>query len=333
MSSAPVDLKLERSLYIGSFISTILYGIEIYMVGHTTVVLLASIRSSRDRARVRTHHFYIAYGWVSLFFTTIAILTNPLFGQEMWIEHRNDDGGPLAYFATNISSWYNTLGSAAALIPVFMADALLAYRCYMIWGSKKWMAGILGLIYIGLVVTAIINTTLGALPGSNVFKGKAQQFGTAWLSITIGFNIIATGLIITRISMMKRLTARVNPEMATPYSHIMAILVESALPYTLIGIGVLATSELGDDTVLGWAIPWGVFAALSPQMIILRVALGKGWTKEKVSMVSTVNLRFDNGTMSTDMEAAEAKQGRDLYHQSLRNASSTINIDDNMLRD
>lgn len=53
------------------------------------------------------------------------MIANSLLGQEMWIEHRNYPGGPVAYWTDNGAVWYNVLGSAADMFGNFMGDALL----------------------------------------------------------------------------------------------------------------------------------------------------------------------------------------------------------------
>jgi hypothetical protein len=55
-----------------------------------------------------------------------SLIDHPaVFGQYMWIEHRDVEGGPPAYVAEHISDWYNTWGTAAGIMMNFMSDGLL----------------------------------------------------------------------------------------------------------------------------------------------------------------------------------------------------------------
>lgn len=73
----------------------------------------------------RSNRFYIAYGAVLLILITFATSANAVFGQLMWIEHRDYPGGPAAYFNDNASIWVQTLGSAADVTGNIMGDGLL----------------------------------------------------------------------------------------------------------------------------------------------------------------------------------------------------------------
>jgi hypothetical protein len=69
--------------------------------------------------------FYVAYGAALLILITFALAANAVYGQLMWIEHRDYPGGPAAYFKENSSIWIQTLGSAADVTGNVLGDALL----------------------------------------------------------------------------------------------------------------------------------------------------------------------------------------------------------------
>ncbi|KAJ7164029.1 hypothetical protein C8R43DRAFT_1233084 [Mycena crocata] len=54
-----------------------------------------------------------------------ANFLNHLFGQMIWIEHRDIDGGPIALLYNNIAAWYNTFVTAADVTANIMGDASL----------------------------------------------------------------------------------------------------------------------------------------------------------------------------------------------------------------
>ena len=60
--------------------------------------------------------------------STINVSCNAIWGEEMWITHRDDPGGVARYIATEVSVWYETLASAAVITCVFLGDALLVCR-------------------------------------------------------------------------------------------------------------------------------------------------------------------------------------------------------------
>lgn len=57
--------------------------------------------------------------------STINIAANAVFGQEMWITHRDDSGGVSNFLATQVTVWYETLASTSVICCIFMGDGLL----------------------------------------------------------------------------------------------------------------------------------------------------------------------------------------------------------------
>ena len=53
------------------------------------------------------------------------IAVNAAWGEEMWITHRDDEGGVPMFIATELANWYQAWGSSSAVGLVFMSDALL----------------------------------------------------------------------------------------------------------------------------------------------------------------------------------------------------------------
>jgi hypothetical protein len=86
-----------------------------------------------------------------LILLTFATATNLLQGQLMWINHRDYPGGPYAYFLSTTDSWFETLGTATDVVANIMADALLVYRCYVVWSGSFWILVPLGLLYLASI--------------------------------------------------------------------------------------------------------------------------------------------------------------------------------------
>lgn len=138
----PTQLTFERSFYIGGYFTAILYGellecrfwfapeeliaspgIQLCMFLVSNYFVIYSPGTSRKESK-----FYVLYGSVLLFLWTIALSCNAVFGEFMWIDHRDFPGGPAAYLGENISAWYNTVGTVAGVSLNFMGDALLVGR-------------------------------------------------------------------------------------------------------------------------------------------------------------------------------------------------------------
>jgi hypothetical protein len=95
--------------------------------GLNIFAFLASVYCISDRPSEyrKGQTFYVVYGGILLALTAIAVATDALWGQYMWIDRRNYPGGPLGYFAASEGSWFNVLGLAAGAATNIVGDGLL----------------------------------------------------------------------------------------------------------------------------------------------------------------------------------------------------------------
>jgi hypothetical protein len=82
---------------------------------HTTKILRG--RDSRRR--------YVVIAAILIALVAIPLFTDAVFLQFMWIDHRNDEGGPLGYLTSNSSIWWMTFGTVASQTANFIADGVL----------------------------------------------------------------------------------------------------------------------------------------------------------------------------------------------------------------
>jgi len=87
-------------------------------------------------------------------------------------------------------------------------------------------------------------------------------------------------IVVRLLSVHSKVNRVVGKAVTKKYTGLIAILVESALPFTLLGVCYLALYIKDLPESLAFADIWGCFVSLSPQAIILRVAMGGAWTKE-----------------------------------------------------
>ncbi|KAK7007384.1 hypothetical protein R3P38DRAFT_1668699 [Favolaschia claudopus] len=280
------EFALERSWYVGNTIFAVLYGIELSMFFASTYLLLHCPQPSR------TKMFYIAFSGTILVLITIAMACNLFFGQMMWIDHRDFPGGPVGYFSANIAAWYNTFGTAADVAANIMGDALMLHRCYVFWRPSYYIVIFPAMLFLASAVMGIIATIQSGLPGGDFFNGTAVNFATPWLALTITFNVVATSLIIVRLVSALRSARVLGRERTQVYTGVIALLVQSALPFSLLGIGYLATYVTNSPESLAFAGIWGAFVALSPQAIILHIAMSSAWSSKNVTTDRDGTLHF-----------------------------------------
>jgi len=72
-----------------------------------------------------SRRFSAIYSTVIVLLNAIDVASNAFWGEKMWITYRNMPGGVPKFIASEVSVWYETLGSVSVVSSVFMGDALL----------------------------------------------------------------------------------------------------------------------------------------------------------------------------------------------------------------
>ncbi|ESK87006.1 hypothetical protein Moror_12006 [Moniliophthora roreri MCA 2997] len=190
---------------------------------------------------------------------------------------------------------------------VTMADLMLLHRCYVIWGSSKWIAfpfifvvlllAICEIVASVFIVIGISNTA--DLAGEQLFH-QGDTIDTAFVLAEMGINIILTLLTAGRIWWISREARKhMGPAIKAKYNMIVAIILESGMLYPIfLTTGVIYTS-LADPDNLG-SIPFSFqlvtfqFAGIAPTLIIIRAASGKTVEYTSANQVMS-SLHFANG--------------------------------------
>ncbi len=84
----------------------------------------------------------------------------------------------------------------------------------------------------------IITIFQSAVPAESTrFFGLPINFAIAWISLTVGFNVIVTAIICYRLLSFSRVSRETLPsELTNTYTSISAMMLESAAPFTISGI-------------------------------------------------------------------------------------------------
>jgi len=284
-SEIPVNITLERSLFVGIILRGILYGVEVSIFFAS--VYCISHRPSNYRKRQK---FYIVYGAILLALITIQVAFDAMWGTFMWISHRNYPGGPLGFYGASEGTWYNAMTFAANSTGNILANGLLVYRYAIICGFRWRILVLPILMYVASSVFLIVMVVLRILQHhahTFILHGKPIHPLVPLASLSVGLNVIITSMICFRILRVRALTREVRPELCNTYTSIATMLIESAAPYTILGIWLVILAAENGPLVDALCFVWSVFCSLSSQMIILRVAMGRGWVKETANEFTT----------------------------------------------
>ena len=137
-------------------------------------------------------------------------------------------------------------------VPGFIWCACNLMRCGRIPAHRRAIDGF-------VAVLAILVVVILALPDLPV--PLSLQNGVPWLSLTVSLNIIVTSMICFSLLRMRSLLRQVHGPDASSrmYTNLAAMLVESAAPFSIIGIGLLVTSVHNGPLLYGFGYVWNVF--------------------------------------------------------------------------
>ncbi|KAF8985253.1 hypothetical protein BDQ17DRAFT_1335934 [Cyathus striatus] len=131
------------------------------------------------------------------------------------------------------------IGNDTGMAAGFIADALLAWRCYILWQKNNWLLASFGFLLLG--ESALMTTAFVIITKHNIFPG--------FLIISMVITVLTTSMIIYRI-----LTVSREAGTARRYRYIIEILVESGIGIapTLIAKRVMNSTEKDEEK---WSQP------------------------------------------------------------------------------
>ncbi|ESK86773.1 hypothetical protein Moror_15151 [Moniliophthora roreri MCA 2997] len=285
----------------------------LYIYGIYTVLFIISLRvliCRQDRPNRALYMFFTialfaltsAYNIVEIFsYARQATLEFTFIKNQdwaSWLAYLNHDNVKTILFGWEI---------VLPLCLVTIADLMLLHRCYVIWGSSKWIAFPMIFLILSLAICEIVTCAFGIIGISNTadpagswlyFQGNIID-SAFWLA-DMGVNIILTLLTAGRIWWISREARKhMGPAIKTKYNMIIAIILESGILYPIfLTTGVIYNLSVDPDShgSAPFSLSTVVYqvAGIAPTLIIIWAASGK--TVEHTSMNQVVSsLHFANG--------------------------------------
>ena len=118
---------------------------------------------------------------------------------------------------------------------------------------------------------AIVSCVQSALPGSSFFASNAISFGIPWISLTCTLNVVLTILITYRLVNARRyvqISAGSSFEVSDlvrMYTGPVAIFVESALPFSILGVIFAILLGKGIAVYAIFSAVWGSYVVSKGQ--------------------------------------------------------------------
>ncbi|KAJ2936098.1 hypothetical protein H1R20_g995, partial [Candolleomyces eurysporus] len=270
-----------RSLFANLCITMVGIGVHLFMALYGLSVFLETPKDLREGRRR-----YIALSFV---FTLLASVSASVdMASVFQILFRATSGTDFYKIVAETNTlWLRYFTTVTMAVGIFVGDALLVYRCYMVLAHYRWVAIIPALLSVSAFVVFMVDEFALDLDKDRT----TNPLPTVTQMLTVCTNILVTALISFHLYHARRALAQMLPSHDTRlYTGVVAILVESAVPLTLLG-PITAALQLApfpknqtaaQALVATYNIIGGLFysfCTLSPHMIIFRVTTGRSWLR------------------------------------------------------
>ncbi|KAL1748790.1 hypothetical protein HDZ31DRAFT_28774 [Schizophyllum fasciatum] len=213
------------SIFIGAFLSTLLYGAYLAVAYECTRVLI-------HRRKHRSVHKYLVGTHIVLFVLVsmrcITVMARTLNGLRF---HVNPDG---SVDTGDLNSSASLVVNTAWLLSILTSDAFIIYRVYVVWRGNKLVIippsfGWMGVAGSGIYLMRSLST-YGH--GADPFQGPLTKANVAFCVFTLYTNLTSTCLIAYRIWSVRRGVHLLTAGTRDAVNNLVTLLLESAGFYT-----------------------------------------------------------------------------------------------------
>ncbi|KAJ6590068.1 hypothetical protein DFH09DRAFT_1359084 [Mycena vulgaris] len=287
------DIPLDKASFVSLWLETLLYGAYGVLFGICVHILLYSRRGPGKSINMPLLCTAVAMFTMSTMHVCIGLIR----GLTAFIDRKGIPDGALIYYE-EIWLWISIFKQALYATNNIVADSLVIYRCYMVWGSKFKIIVIplIMLLATTICAYAAVYNFSKIVPGEDVFATNIAEWGTALFSLSLATNIIVTSLIAGRIYWLARVTRTVlGSKHSNKYQNAVVIIVESGAIYSLslMTLLILYCSKTNAQYIVYDA--QAQIMGIVPTMIIVRVGLGVS-TEDTIV---TLNTRAGTSTNNT----------------------------------
>ncbi|KAI0336217.1 hypothetical protein GY45DRAFT_1316329 [Cubamyces sp. BRFM 1775] len=282
-----MTFSAAESKLVSIFVQSILYGNYVTLFVVTTRALLK--RRSAGQAMWNKMMLVSALIFV---IATMHIATNFSRIILAFIVHADAPGGPAAFF-NELSNFTQMFGSTLYVLQTLLGDAMVLYRCYLVW-ERQWIVVVFPCILLmGSLATGvgILYSFDKVVPQALIFVVQLGHWITAFFSMTFATNVICTVLVAYRIWSLNR-KFLFRHEKLRP---VMVLIVESGAFYsaTLLALLVLYNADSWFQYVVLDAVSAIVGIVFS--VIMLRIATGVSSVEGETALVGSPRSTLESG--------------------------------------
>ncbi|KAF9529545.1 hypothetical protein CPB83DRAFT_852289 [Crepidotus variabilis] len=281
-------------------VKVLLVGFQVFLCGYGLIAFRETKPSLRQgRAK------YITISILILFLYMVSAVGD---SYGFYLSTKSKDlPEVLAEHRQSVFTWWSIASGICTTMVTIIGDGLLVYRCYIVCRENTAAWVLTAILYAASIIISIAVNVLYATIGST--DVRSFRVFCAWAFSSVGVNCLVTALISYKLIRFRNEVLKHTPLFHSQISlGVVAILVESAVPLAICGIVAAGMgmknhptgAEASASTV--FITLWFAFNAISPQLITLRVSLGRSWQHEgpqsSFLKSSAFGLEFAHGTGS-----------------------------------
>ncbi|KZV85634.1 hypothetical protein EXIGLDRAFT_622821 [Exidia glandulosa HHB12029] len=220
-------------------------------------------------------------GTLSLQYNLRQYTDGPSHVADMYVDNRNYPGGPWQYFLATQYLPENVLFIATLFTATFLSDALVLWRCWVIWsasGSRLIACLVVAFPIICLVASFVVGVLWAresSKPGLSLYSELPINLGTSYYALSLGVNVFLTFLIAARlIFYRRRVSAALPSDDGRSYVSLATIFVESAALYSVCAFLFLVTYAIQSPMNQVFLGMTNTGQQIATYLIIYRVAEG-----------------------------------------------------------
>ncbi|KAH9929362.1 uncharacterized protein B0H18DRAFT_1117406 [Fomitopsis serialis] len=292
----PADVLFSEKTWLqGAILTGVGYGVVFTLFTQCFRALLLDI----NRANMKRRVFFLIYITIMFILGTIFMAACAEMTQLSFVQYRDYPTGPSGYENDEFSIPADEAGNVAFVLTNWFADALLIWRCSVIYrgvGSNIWIPLLLpALMYLTELAMGFLWLIQISTPASSPFQnGSASKINwtVPYFSIAVSLNVVVTLMIAARLWLYRyRITSVLGMGHGSHYTGIAAMIVESAAIYSTFALLFIIPFGVGNAIANTFLQALSQVQIIAPLLIIYRVARGKGWTSNTSTAVMSSKTR------------------------------------------
>ncbi|KAF9457567.1 hypothetical protein BDZ94DRAFT_1301806 [Collybia nuda] len=217
------------------------------------------------------------------------------------------EGNATEYFS-KISNWANVMKLSMYVAQTFMADCILLYRCWIVYGRNWKVVIVPTIMWIAETVSGAIAVSKETrLENTTIISHSLAPYLISMITLTLATNVVATSLMIfriwsiqTEVNLLLMEGGNSSPTMAKS----LLVLIESGSLYTLVTLVFLCTYATSNFASYVTSDCLVQIMGIVFNLILIRVARGTAVRSLKETISILVKFRHD----TVDLSSTEDKR-------------------------